>query len=199
MIRTAAVVARIVAQPLAVGIIAALVVRATLLQAYSIPSGSMSPTLEAGDHILVTPMTQYLGGQEPSRGDVVVFRNPAVGPGYFVKRVIALPGEHVEIRSGSVHIDGRSLDEPWTGEATQGSLSEIVPADHVFVMGDHRDDSIDSRVWGVLPEGRIVGRARLIFWSSDAVSGSSAAAHSLGTEREGAARPRWERILRRVR
>ncbi len=199
MIRTAAAVARIVAPPLAIGIVAALVIRATLLQAYSIPSGSMSPALEPGDHILVTPMAGYLGGEAPLRGDVVVFRNPEVGPGYFVKRVIALPGEHVEIRNGRVRIDGRLLEEPWTGEATRGSLSEIVPADHVFVMGDHRGDSIDSRVWGVLSEGRIVGRARLIFWSSDAVSGSSAAAHSLGLERDGAPRPRWERILRRVR
>jgi signal peptidase I len=199
MIRTAAAVVRIVAQPLAVGIIAALVVRATLLQAYSIPSGSMSPTLEAGDHILVTPMTRYLGGGSPRRGDVVVFRNPEVGPGYFVKRVIAVPGEHVEIREGTVRIDGRVLEEPWTGEATRGSLSEIVPAEHVFVLGDHRGDSIDSRVWGVLPSGRIVGRARVIFWSSDAVSGSSAAAHSLGEGDDRAPRPRWERILRPVR
>lgn len=199
MIRTAAAVVRIVAQPLAVGIVAALIVRATLLQAYSIPSGSMSPTLEAGDHILVTPMARYLGGTAPERGDVVVFRNPEVGPGYFVKRVIALPGEHVELRDGSVRIDGRVLEEPWTAEPTQGSLSEIVPAGHVFVLGDHRGDSIDSRVWGVLPAGRIVGRARLIFWSSDAVSGSSAAAHSLAEQSEATTRPRWERILRRVR
>ncbi|HEY0590626.1 MAG TPA: signal peptidase I [Thermoanaerobaculia bacterium] len=199
MIRTVVAVVRIVAQPLAVGIVAALVVRATLLQAYSIPSGSMSPTLEAGDHILVTPMTRYLGGESPRRGDVVVFRNPEVGPGFFVKRVIALPGEHVEIRDGNVRIDGRVLEEPWTGEATRGTLSDIVPAEHVFVLGDHRGDSIDSRVWGVLPSGRIVGRARVIFWSSDAVSGSSAAAHSLGGEREATARTRWERILRPVR
>lgn len=199
MIRTAAAVVRIVAQPLAVGILAALLVRATLLQAYSIPSGSMSPTLQAGDHILVTPMTRYLGGSVPERGDVVVFRNPEVGSGYFVKRVIALPGEYVELREGRVRIDGRLLEEPWTDEPTQGTLSEIVPADHVFVMGDHRGDSIDSRVWGVLPAGRIVGRARLIFWSSDAVSGSSAAAHSLGAKSDRTAKPRWERILRRVR
>ncbi len=199
MIRTVATVVRIVAQPLAVGLIAALVVRATLLQAYSIPSGSMSPTLEAGDHILVTPMARWLGGEAPRRGDVVVFRNPEVGPGYFVKRVVALPGEHVEIRDGSVRIDGRRLDEPWTGEGTEGALSEIVPSGAVFVMGDHRSDSIDSRIWGVLPSGRIVGRARLIFWSSDAVSGSSAAAHSIGIERAGSAKPRWDRILKRIR
>lgn len=199
MIRTAATIARIVAQPLAVGLVAALVVRATLLQAYSIPSGSMAPTLQPGDHILVTPMGRWLGGEAPDRGDVIVFRNPDVGPGFFVKRVVALPGEHVEIRDGSVRIDGKPLEEPWTDESTQGEIVEIVPAGHVFVMGDHRGDSIDSRVWGVLPRGRIVGRARLIFWSSDGVSGSSAAAHSAVDDGSGATRPRWDRILRPVR
>jgi signal peptidase I len=198
MIRTVASVARIVVQPLVVGVVAALIVRATLLQAYSIPSGSMSPTLQAGDHILVTPMLRHLGGATPRRGDVVVFRNPGVGPGFFVKRVIALPGEHVAVRAGSVRIDGKRLEEPWTDEETAGELEEIVPAQHVFVLGDHRGDSIDSRTWGVLPQGLIIGRARLIFWSSDGVSGSSAAAHSLGGA-DGPRRPRWERVLRPVR
>ncbi|HEU5161836.1 MAG TPA: signal peptidase I [Thermoanaerobaculia bacterium] len=197
--KTAATILRIVIQPLAIGLIAALVVRATLLQAYSIPSGSMSPTLEAGDHILVTPMVRPLGGAAASRGDVVVFRNPDVGSGFFVKRVIALPGEHLEIRGGTVRVDGRVLEEPWTAERTDGALAEIVPADHVFVMGDHRGDSIDSRAWGVLPQDRIIGRARLIFWSSDNVSVSRAAAHSSAVERERPIRPRWNRILRRIR
>lgn len=199
MMKTAATVIRIVLQPLAVGLIAALVVRATLLQAYSIPSGSMSPTLEPGDHILVTPLVGLLGGDSARRGDVVVFRNPDVGPGFFVKRVVALSGERVEIRSGRVRIDGRVLAEPWTEERTQGNVSEIVPPEHVFVLGDHRGDSIDSRSWGPLPAGRIIGRARLIFWSSDGASGSSAAAHSAGIERERPPRPRWGRILRPIR
>ncbi|HSN68838.1 MAG TPA: signal peptidase I [Thermoanaerobaculia bacterium] len=197
--KTTATILRIVIQPLAIGLIAALVVRATLLQAYSIPSGSMSPTLEAGDHILVTPIVRALGSAVASRGDVVVFRNPEVGPGFFVKRVIALPGEHLEIRGGTVRIDGRALDEPWTAERTDGALAEIIPADHVFVLGDHRADSIDSRAWGVLPQDRIIGRARLIFWSSDSVSVSRAAAHSSVVEKERPVRPRWNRILRRIR
>ena len=199
MMKTAVTILRIVIQPLAIGLIAALVVRATLLQAYSIPSSSMSPTLEAGDHILVTPMVRPLGGAAANRGDVVVFRNPDVGPGFFVKRVIALPGEHLEIRDGAVRIDGRVLDEPWTGERTDGARAEIVPANHVFVMGDHRGDSIDSRAWGLLPQERIIGRARLIFWSSDGVAVSSAAAYSSVVETERPIRPRWNRILRRIR
>jgi signal peptidase I len=197
--KTAASILRIIVQPLAIGLIAALVVRATLLQAYSIPSGSMSPTLEAGDHILVTPVVRAFGGATPRRGDVVVFRNPEVGPGFFVKRVIALPGEHLEIRRGLVRIEGKAMAEPWTAEPTDGGLAEIVPAGHVFVMGDHRGDSIDSRAWGVLPQERIVGRARVIFWSSDLPSVSSAAAHSATSGRERSARPRWDRILKPVR
>jgi signal peptidase I len=197
--KTAASIIRIVVQPLAIGLIAALVVRATLLQAYSIPSGSMSPTLEAGDHILVTPVVAAFGSPAPRRGDVVVFRNPEVGGGFFVKRVIGLPGEHLEIRGGSVRLDGRDLAERWAAEPTDGAVSEIVPAGHVFVMGDRRSDSIDSRAWGVLPAERIVGRARVIFWSSDLSSVSSAAAHSSSGGGEGSSRPRWNRILKPIR
>ncbi|MGH9458966.1 MAG: signal peptidase I [Thermoanaerobaculia bacterium] len=185
-------IVRVIVQPLSIGIIAALVVRATLLQAYSIPSASMAPTLEPGDHILVTPFG------EVDRGDVVVFRNPGVGPGYFVKRIVATAGDYIEIRGGSVWINGRRAEEPYLppGVGTTGRVADLVPDGHVFVMGDHRADSIDSRAWGFLPEERIVGRARLIFWSAGGVE--TASAHSRGGEGWVSA-PRWRRMLRVIR
>ena len=189
-------IARIILQPLFIGLLAAILVRITVLQAYSIPSDSMRPTLERGDHILVTPSAW---GREIRRGDVVVFRNPGVGPGFFVKRVIALEGEHLEIRDGRVRIEGRILEEPYLEVPTDGNLAEIVPAGHFFVLGDLRSDSIDSRVWGALPEENVVGRARMIFWSAGGVGASSASAQSSDPSPGGSGGPRWNRILRPVR
>ena len=190
-------IARIILQPLFIGLLAAIIVRVTVLQAYSIPSDSMRPTLERGDHILVTPVAW---GREVRRGDVIVFRNPGVGPGFFVKRVIALEGEHLEIRDGRVRIEGRVLEEPYLEHApTDGSLAEIVPAGHFFVLGDLRSDSIDSRVWGALPEENVVGRARMIFWSAGGVAASSASAQSSDPAPGHYRGPRWNRILRPVR
>ncbi|HVR43765.1 MAG TPA: signal peptidase I [Thermoanaerobaculia bacterium] len=190
---------RILVQPLAIGLLAALLVRATLLQAYSIPSASMSPTLQPGDHILVTPARGFRD-ERIDRGSVVVFRNPDAGHGYFVKRVVAVPGDFLEIRNGAVRVNGRWLAEPHVGsEPTSGELAELVPRGRVFVMGDHRTDSIDSRNWGFLPSDRIVGRARLIFWSSGASAGSEAFAQGSGSPARRTAGPRWERIFRPIR
>lgn len=192
--------ARVLVQPLLIGVVAALVARATLLQAYSIPSASMAPTLQPGDHILVTPLRSFLGGAL-ERGEVVVFRNPEAGQGFFVKRIVAIGGDHVEIRAGKLRLNGRPAEEAFLDCAavTEGRTVEIIPAGHVFVLGDNRGDSIDSRAWGVLPEDRVVGRARVIFWSSAAVAASSAAAQSSSSEGRSELRPRWERILRPIR
>lgn len=190
--------ARILLQPLLIGLVAALIVRATLFQAFSIPSASMSPTLQPGDHILVTPTA--FTGWTPVRGEVVVFRNPAAGPGYFVKRVVAIPGDHIEIRDGVVRLDSRRLEEEYVrGQRSEGTVTEIVSPGHVFVMGDHRSDSIDSRNWGLLSADRVVGRARLIFWSSASVGASSASAQSATGEPAGPDGPRWDRIFRIIR
>lgn len=190
--------ARIILQPLLIGLVAALIVRATMFQAFSIPSASMAPTLEPGDHILVTPAARWLGDWTPDRGDVVVFRNPAAGAGYFVKRVIAVPGDHLEIRDGSVFLNSIRIEEPYVLTSSDGEVSEFIPAGHVFVMGDQRSDSIDSRSWGTLPSHRIVGKARLIFWSSSAV-GATASAQSAGGDPVDDGGPRWDRILRLIR
>lgn len=192
--------ARVLFQPLLIGLVAALVVRATLFQAFSIPSASMSPTLQPGDHILVTPTPPFLPARSPERGEVVVFRNPAAGAGYFVKRVVAVSGDHLEIRDGRVFLNSERLDERYVdGERSEGMVAEIVPEGYVFVMGDHRSDSIDSRNWGLLETERVVGKARLIFWSSASVGAWSASAHSATGEPEGPRGPRWDRIFRIIR
>ena len=192
--------ARLLFQPLLIGLVAALVVRATLFQAFSIPSASMSPTLQPGDHVLVTPAPPFLAKPEPERGEVIVFRNPAAGAGYFVKRVVAVPGDHLEIRDGRVLLNSEPLDERYVnGERSEGEVAEIIPAGYVFVMGDHRSDSIDSRSWGLLSTERVVGRARLIFWSSASVGASSASAHSATGDPVGPSGPRWDRIFRIIR
>jgi signal peptidase I len=189
--------ARVLFQPLLIGLVAALVVRATLFQAFSIPSASMSPTLQPGDHILVTPTPPFLPARTPGRGEVVVFRNPSAGAGYFVKRVVAVAGDHLEIRNGQVRLNSERLDERYVnGERSEGEVAEIIPAGYVFVMGDHRSDSIDSRSWGLLSTERVVGRARLIFWSSASVGASSASAHSAEEDPVGPSGPRWDRIFR---
>ena len=166
---------RVVAEPLLIAIALAFAVRATA-RIYSIPSSSMSPTLAAGDHILVTTYR----GDEPARGDVVVFNAPN-GSGLAVKRVIGVPGDLIQSRSGKVVIGGHTFAEPYVrSRAQSGQIApQLVPAGHLFVMGDNREDSFDSRHWGPLPAARVVGRARMILWSSAIKDASLAnAAHA---------------------
>jgi len=154
---------RLVAEPILVAVVLAFAVRATM-RIYSIPSSSMTPTLSAGDHIVVTP---YRGGS-PERGDVVVFRSPVAGAELSVKRVIAVPGDLIDTREGSVRIGGRALTEPYLA-ISDGSgpiTPQVIPAGFVFVMGDNRGDSLDSRHWGLLSRRLVAGRARFVLWSS---------------------------------
>ena len=145
----------------------ALVIQSFLVQAFYIPSSSMEPTLEVGDRVLVNKLSYDL--HDVNRGDLVVFERPDGSAGDIkdlIKRVIGLPGETVEIRDGSVLIDGRVLDEPYL--ADDEVLVEFapvqVPEDQVFVMGDNRDDSRDSRVFGPITIDSIVGRAFVRVW-----------------------------------
>lgn len=152
---------RTILQPLAIAIALALLVRAAV-RIYTIPTASMEPTLAAGDHIVVTP---YLFGAAPQRGHVVVFRT---GSEVFVKRVVAAPGDLLDSRLGRARVGGYTLAEPYLlRPAATGSIpAQVIPASSYFVMGDNRGDSFDSRSWGVVPREQIVGRARLILWSS---------------------------------
>ena len=164
---------RTVLEPLALAIGLAVVARAAV-HIYSIPSRSMAPTLEPGDQIVVT---RYVRSR-PERGDVIVFRSPAGGEELLVKRVVALPGDLIDSRLGRVRIGGHTLPEPYVlREAASGAIeSQIIPADSYYVLGDNRDDSADSRSWGAVPAAYVVGRARLILWSSEMLNVGNASA-----------------------
>lgn len=161
---------RLIVEPLAIAVVLALFVRATF-GLYVIPSSSMAPTLVAGDHIVATP---YRFGSRPSRGDVIVFRSPRSADELMIKRVVGAPGDLVETRGGRVIVRGHAIPESYVAaQATTGFISpQIVPADCYFVLGDNRDDSLDSRSWGVLPRAFVLGRARMILWSSEQGMGS---------------------------
>ncbi len=160
---------RMILEPLAIAIALGFIVR-SVVHIYSIPSASMAPTLEAGDQIVVTP---YFGAK-PERGHVVVFQH---GDDLLVKRVVAVPGDWIDSRLG--------------GLAATGAIeSQIIPSDCYYVLGDNRDDSIDSRTWGVIPHDVIVGRARLVLWSmtSDGVARASEQGRTDAHPRRGAGR-----------
>ena len=165
-------VARTILQPFAVALALALIARAAV-HIYSIPSASMAPTLEAGDQIVVT---RYLASA-PERGHIVVFHSPADDE-LMVKRVIGLPGDLIDSRLGRVRLGGYTFPEPYLlSPAASGAIaSQVVPRDAYFVLGDNRADSVDSRNLGVVPRTAIVGRARMILWSSSADSADPAQA-----------------------
>ena len=182
---------RIIAEPIVVALVLALTVRAAA-RIYSVPSASMSPTLRPGDHIVVT---RYLSDR-PGRGDVVVFHHPA-GRDLTVKRVVAIPGDLVESREGRLRISGRVLTESYaTGAGPMHIPPQLVPAGHLFVLGDNRSDSWDSRHWGPLPDSLVVGRARLVLWSSrPSGSGTIVRANSVSAQPPGK-RARFARVFK---
>jgi signal peptidase I len=157
---------RLVVEPLAIAIVLALTVRMAM-RLYVIPSASMMPTLVPGDHIVVTP---YRFSSRPKRGDVIVFRSIRAADALMIKRVVGTPGDLVEARAGRLIVSGHAVPEPYVAsQAATGSINpQIIPADAYFVLGDNRSDSLDSRSWGVLPRDRVIGRARMILWSSHA-------------------------------
>lgn len=149
-------------------LVVALVVKVFLVQAFYIPSASMEPTLQIGDRVLVNKLDDGIGGLD--RGDVIVFDRPggagADGISELIKRVIGLPGETIEGRNGVVLVDGQQLSERYlpSGTTTSDFPPQEVPIGEVWVMGDNRDQSDDSRRFGTIPEDDIVGRAFVIIW-----------------------------------
>lgn len=168
---------------------------------FSIPSSSMEPALRPGDQILVTRYAPFgVSSNQPRRGDVVVFRSPAADTSFLVKRIVAVPGDHIEIIDGSLILNGRPAEEPYVERARNENLPpEIIPARHYYALGDNRASSVDSRSWGFLPEELIFGRARLVIWSAgDGASGTVARANSgpPGIPRASEPRTRWFRVIR---
>jgi signal peptidase I len=146
----------------------ALLVKTFLIQAFFIPSLSMFPTLDEGDRVLVNKLSYDL--HDVNRGDMVVFDRPEGSPESdikdLIKRVVGLPGETIEARDGVVYIDGDRLEEPYLedGVRTDNLPPTEVPDGYVFVMGDNRAGSADSRVFGPIEEDTIVGRAFIRVW-----------------------------------
>lgn len=158
---------RTILEPLGIALGLAILVRGAV-HIYSIPSESMTPALRPGDQIVVT---RYFAG-EPERGHVIVFESPVAAGELIVKRVVGLPGDLVDSRLGRVRIGGHTLAEPYVlRPAASGAIdAQLVPRESYFVLGDNRDESLDSRSWGVVPRESIVGRARIVLWSSRVVT-----------------------------
>ena len=148
-------------------LVIALVLRATVVQTFYIPSPSMVPTLQKDDRILVNKLSYKLHAVH--RGDIVVFTTPPnVDKSYkdLVKRVIALPGETVQGKDGKIYINGQPLAEPYlpATTTTQDFGPEVVPPNSYWVMGDNRSQSVDSRVFHAIKKNTIVGRAFIRIW-----------------------------------
>ena len=166
-----------------VAVLLALVVRTFFLQAFKIPTGSMRPTLIEGDRILVDKITYGIPVpftaarlpriHSPRRGDIVVFRSIDDPHKDFIKRLIAVGGDTVEIRDLKVWVNGRPLNDPPVfrqmiyynrGTYAQSGQPLTVPPGYYFFLGDNSASSRDSRYWGLLPESKIIGRAFVIYW-----------------------------------
>jgi len=123
---------------------------------------SMRPTLEDSELVLVNKMAYWLG--QPKHGDIVVFRYPVNPSEDLIKRVIGLPGDEVKIHDGKVYINGLAVNEPYIAAAPDYFGEWVVPQGKLFVLGDNRNDSLDSHEWGVLPLENVIGKAVLIYW-----------------------------------
>src|SRR5882724_6688247 len=227
-------------ESIGVAIAIALVLRAFVVEAFQIPSGSMIPTLEVGDHIFVSKFaygltipftnTKIIQLAEPKRGDIIVFKYPLDQSTDYIKRVVGLPGDVIEMRQEELYVNGHAVPRervprPYhysdashgTGppEDHEGELwietldghkhetiqepvrgprdfeRKVVPAGHVFVMGDNRDNSSDSRVWGTVDRDLIKGKALIVWWSRATAEGMSPLDWMKAI--------RWNRFFQRVR
>ncbi len=198
-------------EPFLIAAVVALFIRQFVVEAFKIPSGSMIPTLRIGDHLLVNKFvygprfpftdTRIFSGKEPKRGDIIVFKYPENESKNFIKRVVGLPGDKIEIKNGILFINDQAVPVTEKGvynDRDEEALSPyypkpklyseqlgavnhqvlylhaqsgynygpiLVPKNSVFVMGDNRDNSQDSRVWGFVHMNKILGQAFIIYWS----------------------------------
>ena len=191
-------IAREYTEAILIALLLALLIRTFIVQAFKIPSGSMKKTLLIGDHILVSKFSYgthipneipfiniklfddiVLFSKVPKRGDIIVFKFPKDETRDFIKRVIGLPGDLLEVKSQKVYINNKPYEDTHARHTDSPSDSPLVPRDdfgpilvpddHVFVMGDNRENSQDSRYWGYLNVKKIRGKALIIYWSWDRV------------------------------
>lgn len=150
-------------QTLVLAALLALVVRLFVVEPFRVDGPSMEPSLYTGERLLVDKISYRF--HLPRRGDIVVFRNPRNQREDYIKRVVALPGDQVEMRLGKLYLNGQPIPEPYVlrdGVSAYGP--EVIPPGYCFVLGDNRANSRDSRFFGPLPLSLIKGRAWLIFW-----------------------------------
>ncbi|MDR1481723.1 MAG: signal peptidase I [Synergistaceae bacterium] len=146
-------------------LVLALVLRTYVIQAFWIPSGSMIPALEPGDRVLVLKFWYHLPKIEPKRGQIIVFKYPVDPQRDFVKRLIGLPGDTVEIREGRVFINSREIAEPYVQHPDNFSMApKVVPDNSYFCLGDNRANSQDSRFWGFVRDDFVRGPAVFRYW-----------------------------------
>ncbi|MFH2013099.1 MAG: signal peptidase I [Pseudomonadota bacterium] len=186
-------------EAIVIAVFLALIIRTFVVQAFKIPSGSMEETLRIGDHILVNKFiygtkipftdTKILTFEKPKRSDIIVFIFPEDREKDFIKRVVGVEGDSVEIINKKVYINGTLFDSPFAMNTDDVIMPKgiqprdnygpvVVPKGSLFVMGDNRDHSYDSRFWGFVKLEDIKGKAFIIYWSWN------------GMERS----PRWGRI-----
>ncbi|MFP4167263.1 MAG: signal peptidase I [Desulfonatronovibrionaceae bacterium] len=169
-------------EALIIALVLAFFIRSFVVQAFKIPSGSMLSTLKIGDHLLVNkfsyglriPFTDMFIVRfgEPEFQDIVVFEFPEDPSKDFIKRIIGLPGDTIEIKEKQVYRNGKKLNEPYVQHTDPHILPHrdnmdpvTVPEGKYFVMGDNRDESYDSRFWGCVDRNKILGRSWVIYWS----------------------------------
>jgi signal peptidase I len=220
-------------ESIVIAVILALFIRTFVVQAFKIPTGSMENNLLIGDHLLVNKFV--FGPSETrlehlllpmgtiKRGEVIVFKYPEEPDRDFIKRVIGLPGETLELKAKKIYINGAPLDEPYVHflepPGTDPDVHEVtsidvrerygpvtVPPNEYFVMGDNRDNSQDSRYWGFLRRDYVKGKALVIYWSYEAdredyeTEGAGATLRGLGSVfAHFFTRTRWDRMLHQIR
>jgi signal peptidase I len=154
-------------------IVMAVLLRTFIFVPYEIPSKSMQDTIMPGDMVFSEKVSYYLHG--PERGDIITFTDPEVSTRTLIKRVVATGGQTVDLLDGKVYVDGQPIDEPYTGGKPSYALSRTasgvnisypytVPEGSVWVMGDNRTESQDSRYFGAIPVNTISGRAAMVYW-----------------------------------
>jgi signal peptidase I len=158
-------------EPIIIAVILALIIRTFVVQAFKIPTGSMRPTLMEGDRIFVNKFIYRF--KEPQRGDVIVFISPEDKKKDFIKRLVGLPGENVQISDGLILINGKPVEKGSklreqyyynTGDFGKEGSVQTVPKDAYFVLGDNSSSSRDSRYWGFMPKKHLLGKAIFIYW-----------------------------------
>ena len=185
-------------ESLGMAILVALLVRASIVEAFWVPSGSMLPTIQIGDHLFVNKLAygmhlplvkgEIVHWNSPKRGEIVVFTRPGDTSTDLIKRVIAVGGDRVQLKNKRLFINGEEVEDSHAifkdprviDVPKRDNLGPItIPEGKIFMMGDNRDQSFDSRYWGFANEGDVKGRATFIYWSRDSKAGMM---------------PRWERF-----